>query len=518
VPKRAVNYPYTAPLLTPSREDVNVQRREKLARTLHITFCLAATKRLLIQMASTRKKTSKRPTSKAPLQPPYETTIESLNGDGVGVVREQGRELLVPSTLPGELVRVKILREGPRSRVGELIKVVRRSPQRTTPACALAGSCPGCPLMHMGYYHQVQHKQQQVKDALQLYPELKNVCVTAVHRADNPLGYRTTAKLALAKVGGKAMVGLYKRGTHEVIDIGNCPQHHPLINAIAQAAREEIEKQDIYVYNPIKKRGLLRYLAVRVSPQFNKALVTLVTSERNYREITHLAKWLRKKVPEVIGVHQNINPSTGTVIFGPTTVKVLGASDLIDQVGEVSLRLSPSSFFQVNHEQASFIYTTIAEWAELKPGMRALDIYCGVGGIAMHMARSGAQVTGIEINPEAISNAKAAAMLNQLPNCNFVVGDAKDVMSKIASSAHPADVAVINPPRSGCDDAVLDALLKVQPQQILYVSCNPHSLARDLHHLSKNGYRIKMIQPVDMFPQTPHVETLVRLVRNQTVA
>ncbi len=469
-------------------------------------------------MASTHKnkKTGKRSAPKKPLQPPHETTIESLNADGIGVVREQGRELLVSGTLPGELVRVQIVREGLRNRVGELIKVVRRSPQRTTPACPIAATCPGCPLMHMGYHHQVQYKQQQVKDALQLYPELKNVPVVAVQKADKHLGYRTTAKLALAKVSGKAMVGLYKRGTHEVIDIGDCPQQHPLVNSIAQALREEIEKQDVYVYNSVTKRGLLRYLAVRVSPQFNKALVTLVTSERNYREITHLAKGLCKKVPEVIGVHQNINPTEGNVIFGPTTVKVLGASDLIDQVGEISLRLSPSSFFQVNHEQARFIYTTIAEWAELKPGMHALDIYCGVGGIAMHMARSGAQVTGIEINPEAISNAKSAAMLNQLPNCNFVVGDAKEVMSKIASSAHPADVAVINPPRSGCDSAVLDALLNVQPQQILYVSCNPHSLARDLHHLSKNGYRIKMIQPVDMFPQTPHVETLVHLVRNQT--
>lgn len=469
-------------------------------------------------MASTQKKTGKRPTPKKPLQPPHETTIEYLNGDGIGVVREQGRELLVPATLPGELVRVKILHEGLHSRVGELIKVVRRSPQRTTPACPLAGTCPGCPLMHMGYYHQVEYKQQQVRDALQLYPELKKVPVAAVHRADNPLGYRTTAKLALAKVGGKAMVGLYKRGTHEVIDIGDCPQQHPLINSIVQAVREEIEKQDIYIYNSIKKRGLLRYLVVRVSPQFNKALVTLVTSARNYREITHLAKWLRKKVPEIIGVHQNINPSTGNVIFGPTTVKVLGASDLIDQVGEVSLRLSPSSFFQVNHEQARFIYTTIAAWAGLKPGMHALDIYCGVGGIAMHMAQSGAKVTGIEINPEAISNAKAAATLNQLPNCNFVVGDAKEVVPQLAGAAHPADVAVINPPRSGCDSAVLDALLSVQPQQILYVSCNPHSLARDLHHLGKNGYRIETIQPVDMFPQTPHVETLVRLVRNPAAA
>ncbi len=465
-------------------------------------------------MASTHKKGGKRPTHKKTFAPPHETTIEYLNGDGIGVVREHGKELWVAGTLPGEHVKVRILHDGQRRRVGELVKVMRRSQQRTTPACPVADTCPGCPLIHMGYYHQAQFKQEQVKNALQLYPELKNITVSPVRRAPNPLGYRTTAKLALAKVGGKAMVGLYKRGTHEVVDIGNCPQQHPLINTIAQALREEIEKQDVYVYNPISQRGLLRYLAVRVSPQFNKALVTLVTSERNYREITHLAKWLRKKVPEIIGVHQNINSSTGSVVFGPTTVKVLGGDDLIDQIGEVSLRLSPSSFFQVNHEQARFIYTTIAEWAGLKPGMYALDIYCGVGGIAMHLARSGAHVTGIEINPEAIFNAKAAAALNNLPNCTFIAADAKDAMVELAATTGRIDFAVINPPRSGCDATVLDALLSIQPQQIVYVSCNPNSLARDLHHLHKNGYTINTVQPVDMFPQTPHVETLVRLVRN----
>lgn len=465
-------------------------------------------------MASTHKKEGKRPARKTSPAPPHETTIEYLNADGIGVVREHGKELWVPGTLPGELVKVRIQHEGQRRRVGELTKVMRRSPQRTTPACPVADTCPGCPLIHMGYYHQAQFKQEQVKNALQLYPELKDIPVSTVRRAPNPLGYRTTAKLALAKVGGKAMVGLYKRGTHEVVDIGDCPQHHPLINTIAQALREEIEKQDLHVYNAIKKRGLLRYLAVRVSPEFNKALVTLVTSERNYREITHLAKWLRKKVPQIIGVHQNINPSAGNVIFGPSTVKVIGAGDLIDRIGEVSLRLSPSSFFQVNHQQAHFIYTTIEQWASLKEGIRALDIYCGVGGIAMHLARSGAHVTGVEINPEAIFNAKAAAGLNNLSNCTFIAADAKDAMVELAASARPTDIAVINPPRSGCEETVLDALLSIQPRQIVYVSCNPNSLARDLHHLHKNGYFIDTVQPVDMFPQTPHVETLVRLVRN----
>ena len=461
-------------------------------------------------MAGKRKPARKR----TPL-PLYTATIDAINNDGIGIAHENSKELWVAGALPGEQVKVRVQHEGQRRSIGELLKVIRRSPQRTTPTCPVADKCPGCPLIHMGYHHQIAFKHDMVTRALAQYPALKDIRVEPVHRAEQTLGYRTTAKLALAKVRGKAMVGLYKRGTHDVIDIGNCPQHHPLINTIVRAVREEIEKQDLHVYNPITKRGLLRYLAVRVSPKFNKALVTFVTSERNYREITHLAKWLRKKVPQIIGVHQNINASAGNVIFGPTTVKVLGAGDLIDQIGEVSLRLAPSSFFQVNHEQARFIYSTIATWAELKPGMRALDIYCGVGGIAMHLARSGAHITGIEINPEAIFNAKSGAELNKLRNCAFIAGDAKEIMTQLDADSQQADVAIINPPRSGCDSTVLDALTNIRPQQILYVSCNPSSLARDLNHLQQNGYAISTAQPVDMFPQTPHVETLVRLTNKQ---
>lgn len=439
-------------------------------------------------------------------------TINSLNSDGVGVAQHENRELLVAGTLPGEEVKVAIEHQGQRRSIGRLMKVLKKSSQRVIPGCSLAGECPGCPLIHMAYPQQLKHKQQLITAALRYYPSLNDLKPNNIWAALETFGYRTTAKLAITKIRGKAHVGLYKRGTHDVIDIGNCPQQHPLINKVVQALREEIEKQDVYVYNPITRRGLLRYLAVRVSPGGNKALVTLVCAERNYREMTHLAKWLKKKVPEIIGVHQNINGSAGNVVFGSNTVKIIGGGDLIDQIGDIRLRLSPSSFFQVNHTQAAKIYHLVTDWAGLGKQNAALDLYCGVGGIAMHLASSGANIIGVEINPEAIFNAKAAAKLNNMNNCRFIVGDATEIIQDLQEDLPTLKAAVINPPRSGCSEEVLDTLAKLAPETLIYVSCHPLSLARDLDLLSQRGYQAVELQPVDMFPQTPHVESVIRLI------
>ncbi len=451
---------------------------------------------------------------KTPPQATATVTITALNADGIGVTTYNGKPLLVPASLPGERVRVVLEHQGQNRCFGRISGIEVKSEQRVIPGCSKAQECPGCPLIHLGYPFQLRYKEQRVNDALRQYPALKHLRPEPVMAAAATFGYRTTAKLAIAKVRGRAQVGLYRRATHEVVDIGNCPQQHPLINKVVKALREEIERQDIYVYNPRNQRGLLRYLAVRVNSNGTKALVTLVCSERNQREMIHLAKWLKKKVPEIIGVHQNINASSGNVIFGATTFKLLGADDLIDTIGAVRLRLSPSSFFQVNHTQAARIYALVEQWAQLERNDAALDMYCGVGGIAMHLARSGAAVTGVEINPEAIANAKAAARLNRLDNCRFIAADAAAVMEELSAELPQLRTAVINPPRSGCAENVLAALAALEPQTIIYVSCNPITLARDLNLLQQHGYRARQLQPVDMFPQTAHVESVVRLTRS----
>jgi 23S rRNA (uracil1939-C5)-methyltransferase len=274
--------------------------------------------------------------------------------------------------------------------------------------------------------------------------------------------------------------------------------------------REEVQRQSIYVYDPVSRRGLLRYLVIKVSPASGKAMVTFVTAERDYRQITHLGKWLVRKIPEVISVQQNINASTGNVVFGRDTIRMLGVGDLLDRVGDIALRISPTSFFQINNEQAAFIYRLVRQWAALEKRESAVDLYCGIGGIALHLARDAGSVGGIEVVEEAVRNARENARMNGLDNCSFRAGDAADLVAELTPET--VAVTVVNPPRSGCDGPVLEALAGLQPRALIYVSCNPASLARDLDLLQSLGYCADRLQPVDMFPQTSHLETVVRLL------
>lgn len=453
-----------------------------------------------------------RPSRRKQQTEPIELQIEKLNDEGIGIGRHQRKEVVVAGALAGERVQIEVEHEGQHRIVGRLVRVLQRSPDRATPACRQAKSCLGCSLIQMKPSAQLRFKQQKVSDALAAYPSLEQVRQQPAWEAPEPLGYRTTAKLALGRDRGRVKVGLYRRGSHDIIDLHDCPLHHPLINRVIEVVREEISRQKIYVYNPQRHTGLLRYLLVRVSPQRNEAMVTFVTTERNYREVTHLAKWLTRKVPEVVSVQQNVNSSEGNVIFGRDTLKMIGHQSLLDQVGDISLSISPSSFFQVNHCQAARIYELVRRWANLKRTEAAIDLYCGIGGIALHLAKDAGLVIGIEVVEEAVRNAEANARKNGISNCTFYAGDASEVMSDLAERLPSGQVAVVNPPRKGCDPEVLEKLVQLAPRMLIYVSCNPQTLARDLDLLADMGYRTEEVQPVDMFPQTPHVETVARLV------
>jgi 23S rRNA (uracil1939-C5)-methyltransferase len=444
-------------------------------------------------------------------QPTAEVTISQLNDEGVGICLHEGKELMVAGALAGEKVLVAIEYSGQRRSIGQLRRVLEKSPLRRTSPCKLASRCQSCALIHMNYGAQLRYKEARLKQALADYTGLQSLKPQPIWGAEQPLGYRTNAKLALSKERGQVRIGLYRRGTHQVVDIEDCPLHHPLINRIVRVVKDEIQRQKIYIYDPQTQRGLLRYLLVKVSPQTGKAMVTFVVAERNYREITHLGKWLTRKVPEVISVHQNINGSTGNVVLGRETIRILGVPDLIDQVGDIRLRISPTSFFQVNHEQAGRIYDLVRHWAHLDRTHAALDLYCGIGGIALHLAKDAGNVTGIEVVEEAVHNACENARMNHLSNCHFRAGDSAELIHDLAPGS--IDAAVVNPPRSGCQTEVIDALSGLAPATIIYVSCNPTSLARDLDLLQTRGYIATDLQPVDMFPQTVHLETVVRLRR-----
>lgn len=441
-----------------------------------------------------------------------EVQIDHLNADGVGASRHEGKEVLVPGTLPGEKVVVAIEHDRQWRMVGRPVKILSRHPGRVASPCRSSRNCQGCPLIELAYPAQLAFKQEQLRQSLTAYPTLAQTQLLPIWGAPQPLGYRTSAKLVFGRERGKVKLGLHRRGSHDVVDIGDCPVHHPLINRIATAVREEVERQGIYVYNPQRATGLLRYLAVQVNSTTGRALVTLVTAMRDFRQINQLAKWLQRHVPEVVGVHQNVNASEGKATFGRETLKMLGLPDLLEQIGEVRLRLTPTAFFQVNPPQAARIYSLVRQWAELRREQSALDLFCGIGGTALHLGIDGGQVTGFDPSEEAVRSARDNATLNGRSNCRFVAGEVAEQLEEMATTLPADSVVVVTPPRSGCEPPLLESLAALAPRTLLYVSCNQQTLARDLHLLAGFGYRTVEVQPVDMFPHTAHIEAVARLV------
>ena len=449
--------------------------------------------------------------------PPRESiklTIDALDNEGIGLAGHEGKTALVQGALPGETVLAEVEHIGRTHIYTRLRKVLRNSPQRTTNIiCKKELECLGCPLIGMKYQAQLDYKQQRVAAALSANGVAHDSSVLPTLAAEPPTAYRASAKLVFARKREKVLIGLYRRGSHDVVDCPDCPVHHPLINRIVAVVRDEVQRQGISVYSPRHMNGLLRYLLIRVSPLNDRAMVTLVSNFRDLQQLPKLGKWLMRKVPEVISVHQNVNSSSGNVIFGQETLKLHGTPDLIDRVGDIRLRIAPGAFFQVNTRQASRIYALVREWAQLKTNEKALDLYCGIGGIALHLAKDAGRVFGIEVVPEAVRNAADNARLNNLENCHFQAGDAAVELNRLSQQIASLAVAVINPPRKGCDAEVLETLIEFGPQRLIYVSCDPDSLARDLALLTHRHYRVEKVQPVDMFPQTAHVETVVLLTR-----
>lgn len=456
----------------------------------------------------------KKPQKKSLSPTTLKLTIDALDNEGIGLARHEGKTALVQGALPGETVIAEVEHTGRTHIYTNLRKVLRNSPQRTANiVCKKELDCLGCPLIGMKYQAQLDYKQRRVADALSAQGLLQEDVVQPSLGSQPPVNYRASAKLVFGRKREKVSIGLYKRGTHDVVNCPDCPVHHPLINRIVSVVRDEVQRQGISVYSTKHKNGLLRYLLIRVSPLNDKAMVTFVSNFRDLQQLPKLAKWLTRKIPEVIAVHENVNTSTGNVIFGQESLKLLGAPDLIDRVGDIRLRIAPGAFFQVNTKQAANIYALVREWAQLKKNESALDLYCGIGGIALHLAKDAGQVFGIEVVPEAVRNAADNANLNELKNCRFQSGDAADELEKLSSQISSLAVAVLNPPRKGCDAKVLETLAELGPKRLIYVSCDPESLARDLALLTPKGYQIEKVQPVDMFPQTSHVETVVLLTR-----
>ncbi len=443
-----------------------------------------------------------------------ELTIEDLDTDGIGIAHTEGREILVPGTIPQDRCLARITHFGKSAVHADLVRIFEPSPLRLHRCpCPDAAICLGCPLIPMRYGEQLRWKQAQVQSAFDAYSSLKGIVVPRLLLPERRLHYRTTAKLALAGTHTDPYIGIYRRSTHDVVDLEDCPLHHPLINRVIKFVSEGIKKLKVPIWQDKNKTGILRYLVVRISESSTEAMVTFVTARRAFNEIHHLAKFIQVNLPEITVICQNVNSSEGNVIFGTSDHFISKQHSLKERIGDIELLISPRSFLQAQNDGARLLYETARDWAALDGNQKVLDLYCGIGGIALTIAKLAEQVLGIELNPEAVADARKNARLNNVRNCRFESGDVSELLDELIDDELRFDLVFVNPPRKGCTREVLEKLVILEPDKIIYVSCSPQTLARDLDILAGKGYRCIKVQPVEMFPQTAHLENVALMER-----
>lgn len=442
----------------------------------------------------------------------YEMTITDIGTNGEGVGKINDFVVFVPEAITGDQLEVKILKVKKNLAYGKIEKILSPSPRRSEVTCEVATKCGGCQLQHMSYEAQLEWKQSKVYNALTRIGGLKDIEVLPTLGMEAPAHYRNKAQYPIRKENGKVQIGFYMSRTHKVVDWSTCGIQDKRCEQIIEIVRNFLEVNNISIYDEETHKGLVRHLMIKTGFYTGEVMVCLVI---NGNELPHSDKLLEAlhAVEGLTSVLLNINKAKTNVILGHE-IKVLEGRDyIIDTIGDLKFKISALSFFQVNPEQTKVLYDKALEYAELEGNETVWDAYCGIGTISLFLAQKAKKVYGVEIVAPAIENARENAALNDIHNAEFFVGKAEEVIPEQYANGLTADTIVVDPPRKGCDQALLETLVKMNPKKIVYVSCDPATLGRDLGYLDQQGYKVEKVQPVDMFPHTTHVETVVKLVK-----
>ena len=442
-------------------------------------------------------------------------SITGLGSSGEGVGKYEGFTVFVPGALPQEEVRaaVKVVKKHYAS--AQLLEIVKPSPERVQPACPVYDRCGGCQLQHLSYAGQLQVKRQHVQDALARIGHLDTEVLPVLGCA-NPWNYRNKMQFPAAMdAAGVLNIGCYAAATHSVVDTEGCLIQKEANNQVLLTVRKWMKRFGISAYDEKTGKGLVRHVMARAGVRSGQVMAVLITSAYDIPHKKELISWLTTYVPELVSVVQNINKKATNVVMGSKTRVLYGEPTIKDSLGALTFNISAQSFFQVNSEQAEKLYNKALEFAALQGNETIVDVYCGTGTISLYMAKHAKKVYGIEIVASAIEDANRNAQDNGCANAEFILGDAAAELPELLAKGVLPDVVLVDPPRAGCEERVLEAIAGVGPQRIVYVSCSPASLARDLAYLEQHGYKAVVAQPVDMFPMTSHVETVVLLQKEE---
>ena len=440
-----------------------------------------------------------------------ELEITDLSYEAMGVAHYEGLTIFVNNALPGEIVKAKILKVKKKFAFAKIEEIIKESPDRVKVQLNQWVQTGLASLAHIKYDKQLEFKRNQVVNLLHK-ADLDQIKVDQTLASPEETGYRNKAQVPVRAVNGQLEIGFFRRHSHDLVPLTNFFTTDSEIDRVLIAVRDILRKYKVPAYDEVHNKGEVRYLDVRRSKATGEIMVILVCLHRDFPQLPKVAAEI-SQIPDVTSIILNHNPKKTNVILGKNDYVVFGEDHITDKIGDVKFRISPQSFFQINSLQTPRLYNLAIEKADLKPDDVVIDAYSGIGTIGLSVAKHVKAVRGMEVIKPAVEDANANAKLNGITNAEYVVGKDEEVMPRWANEGLNTDGVVVDPPRKGLTPEFIDAAVKTNPKKIVYISCNPATQVRDLQLFREQGYDFNEIDPVDMFPQTPHVESVAVLER-----
>lgn len=443
----------------------------------------------------------------------FPLTIKRLgiNGEGVGYFKKQ--VVFVPGALPGEEVVVEATKVQPKFAEARIKKIRKSSEHRVAPPCPVYEECGGCQLQHLDYRQQLVEKRDIVKQSLERHTKLnvEKLDIRGTLGMENPWNYRNKSQFQVGQRDGKLLAGLYGINSHKLVDIQHCAVQHSATNKATSTVKKILQDLKVSVYNEKTRKGIVRTIVARIGVKTEELQIVLITSQRELPHKEEIVARIKHELPEVTSIVQNVNGQKTSLIFGEETRLLEGREFIQETLGDLEFELSARTFFQLNPEQTVNLYNEVKEAAGLTGVEKVVDAYCGVGTIGLWLADGAEEIRGMDVIADSIEDAEKNAERHGITHATYVVGKAEQVLPKWAKEGWKPDVLVVDPPRTGLDQQLLNTILKVKPKKVVYVSCNPSTLAKDISVLVSK-YKVDYIQPVDMFPQTSHIESVTSLI------
>lgn len=443
--------------------------------------------------------------------------IEDMGHDGEGIGKAEGYTLFIKDTVIGDVVEAKIMKMKKNYGYARLVRVLEASKDRTEPKCSVARACGGCQLQFLTYEKQLEFKKNKVVGNLERIGGFSDISVEKVMGMENPWRYRNKAQFPVGKdKEGNLITGFYAGRTHSIIPNTNCYLGVEVNEEILNAVLNYMRENHVEPYDEVTGKGLVRHILIRYGFKTKEIMVCIIINGRKIPNAAGLVEKL-KDISGMTSITLNVNTKRNNVILGNEILPLWGKDYITDYIGEVKYQISPLSFYQVNPVQTEKLYGTALEYAGLTGKEIVWDLYCGIGTISLFLAQKAQKVYGVEIVPAAIEDARKNAEINGIENAEFFVGKAEEVLpAKYKEDGVYADVIVVDPPRKGCDGALIETMLSMKPERIVYVSCDSATLARDLKVLCEKEYQVEKVAVCDMFPGSVHVETVVLLGREKS--